>query len=246
MLLETDPDTMELPDLPPMRDTRLRQALVRTKKSGASAQVNSGALLSFDASLSEQACEDISNSLLFCQLAADKNFDRTTDAQDWKSSFVATLAIMGWIVQGTSNASSTSRDTVDWRALATSPMSSSAARLANEAIGACSDLPAGAEAILIWNEAAVGLASALFIVAASPAAGDSIALDLSLCGFQTAAPDEGFLQWGLEYRIDGTFLSLTLNETLYAKIRQTIIDKLGDRPRYLVADIDLPRLARDG
>ena len=249
MLAETETDTInlpDLPDLPPMRDTRPRQILARSKKSGAAAQVNSGALLSFDASLPQQARDDISNSILFCQLAADKKFDRTTDPQDWKNSFASTLSIVGWIVQGISNTSSTSRDAVDWGELATSPMSSSAARLANEAIGACSDLPSGAEAILIWNEAAVGVASATFIIAASAASGNSVPLNLSICGFQTAAPDEGFLEWGLEYRIDQTYLGLTLNEAVYATVRQTIIDKLGDRPEYLVAEVELPRLASEG
>ncbi|MGF7151020.1 hypothetical protein FHS96_004681 [Sphingomonas zeicaulis] len=88
-----------------------------------------------------------------------------------------------------------------------------------------------------------GVGSALFIIAASPTSGSSITLNLPICGLQATSPDEGFLEWGLEYRIDRSYLSLTLNETVYATVRQTIIDKLGDRPKYLVADINLPRLA---
>ncbi|AHE51899.1 hypothetical protein [Sphingomonas sanxanigenens] len=246
MLFETNLDSIALPDLVPTRTAGARRLPAQVRKGDNSAQVNSGALITFDASIPEQALEDISNSILFCQLAADKKFDRKAAPQEWSTVFLGTLSIVGWIVQSTSNKSETARGAVDWAALATSRMSRTAARLADEGIAACDALPPTADAILIWNDAVVGPASNFFVIAAAPSAGSSTALSLTLCGFQSAVPNTGFLAWGLQYDIDTTWLDLTLNEGLYAKVRQTIIDKLGDRPSYLVSAVQLEQTEHIG
>lgn len=242
MLSKPDLDAILLPDFTPTGTAGTRLLSAHAAQGESSAQVNSGALLCFDGSVPAQALDDISNSVLFCQLAADKKFDRKTTPQDWSAYLLSVLTTVGWTMQSTSQTSETARGTVDWGALVTARMSRAASRLAKEGIAACDDLPATANAIRIWNAAVLSPASNLFLIAAAPPAGSSVALSLCLCSFQPAAPTTGFLAWDLQYDIGLVWLDLTLNESVYARVRQTIIDKLGDRPKYLVADVQLEQL----
>lgn len=88
----------------------------------ASAQINEGALLAFDSALPKQMIDDISNSLLFAQLAADKQFNRHTATGDWQRTFFGTLSVMGWITGSLSERTEVAASPVDWAELITSYM----------------------------------------------------------------------------------------------------------------------------
>ncbi|KAG8724411.1 hypothetical protein FRC09_018869, partial [Ceratobasidium sp. 395] len=68
-----------------------------TAASKETAWVSGGALYIFDRELSKTQKSDIVNSTLLAQLAADKNYDRITDTDNWYQSYVNTLGRIGWV-----------------------------------------------------------------------------------------------------------------------------------------------------
>ncbi|EJC71677.1 hypothetical protein Rleg10DRAFT_0057 [Rhizobium leguminosarum bv. trifolii WSM2012] len=210
-----------------------------TKSGSASAQINQGALLSFDAALSKQMTEDVSNSLLFAQLAADKQFNRLTSTGNWEKTFFSVLSVVGWIVGNFTKKSLVTASPVDWVKLVASTMPENAARLVDSSVTACQTLPETSKAITIWSSAALQKDSGLLIVLPSYIVGDSPATSVSLIEFTFERESTGFLKWNLDYNVATMSATLELNEGVYSNVRQTIIEKLGNRPKYLVANVPM-------
>lgn len=68
-----------------------------------SAAVDAGCLVSFLADVSEQHRSDVLNSLLLAQLAANKKFDREKDVANWYTFYRSVLEQIGWVVRQQAN-----------------------------------------------------------------------------------------------------------------------------------------------
>jgi len=49
----------------------------------------------------------------------------------------------------------------------------------------------------------------------------------------------GFLKWDADFNITTSIVTMELNESIYSKVRNTVIAKLGNRPKYLVANVPM-------
>ena len=67
--------------------------------SGEQGFVDAGALVSFVDKISKQARNDVLNSKLFAQLAADYLYNRKTQSQEWYNKYVEILSQIGWDLQ---------------------------------------------------------------------------------------------------------------------------------------------------
>jgi len=67
--------------------------------SKGTAQVNDGALVSCTSTLNPQQTDDVQNSVLLAQLAANVKYDRTTDTENWYNFFQNVLSNVGWVIQ---------------------------------------------------------------------------------------------------------------------------------------------------
>jgi hypothetical protein len=239
MLGDTDISSILLPDFVPGRLAGAGAASLSTAPDGGRAQVNDGALLSFEGSVSSQSLEDVSNSILFAQLAADHKFDRKTSPQDWSGIFSSTLSIVGWISQSVSADTQTFGGDVDWTAVVTSRMPLAVVGLVRKSIGACDRLPADSKAVGIWNDAVSGPADSFFLIGSARRANQVLTLSLARASFQSAIEKPSFLAWGIRYPTALTWTALELNEDVYKRVRQTIIEKLGNRPDHLTAFVPL-------
>ena len=65
-----------------------------------SGYVNDGSLVSFVAGVDKQFQEDVLNSTLLAQLAANKKFDREQDSRNWYTFYKTVLENVGWTLQG--------------------------------------------------------------------------------------------------------------------------------------------------
>ena len=67
--------------------------------SGDKAFVDAGSLVSFVSNISSQNRQDVLDSTLLAQLAADHAYDRQKDTQDWYHKYVEVLSKVGWVIQ---------------------------------------------------------------------------------------------------------------------------------------------------
>lgn len=204
-----------------------------------SAEINDGALLAFDGALSKQMIEDVSNSFLFAQLVADKEFSRHTEGPNWVTRFFATLSKVGWNSSGMHNGSKVHESTVDWSALILSYMPDNVHKLTESSIRACQQLPKTDKAIVTWSGAALENEHGVVIIGGSNLAGDSVVTSVVLLEFTHLREVEGFLKWKCSFDINIVDTTMELNEGVYSSVRQTIISKLGDRPEHLVSNVPL-------
>jgi hypothetical protein len=205
----------------------------------ASAQINEGALLAFDASLSLQNKADTSNSFLFAQLAADKKYNRHSATLDWVKTFASTLAIVGWTMTSTGSTTTAKPSPADWEKVVTPFFPAATRELAATGMAACQALPADSKAISLWRGSALDKNDGILIAATAWVAGGSLNLAIVGIDFGYQREFSGFMEWKEYFDLNIQTLNLTLNEDIYSQVRETIIAKLGDRPNYLVVNVPL-------
>ncbi|MDX0655361.1 hypothetical protein GOD34_32935 [Sinorhizobium medicae] len=204
-----------------------------------SAQVNEGALLAFDDGLAKQMIDDISNSLLFAQLAADKQFNRHAATGDWQKTFFSALSVVGWITSNFSQRTEVAASPVNWGELIASYMPKNVDHLVLSSVVASQQLPAASSAINIWSNAALAGDEGVLIVGPSYISGDSPNISIALLKFTFEKAVAGFLKWDADFNITTSIVTMELNESIYSKVRNTVIAKLGNRPKYLVANVPM-------
>ena len=205
----------------------------------ASAQINEGALLSFDSALSKQMVDDVSNSLLFAQLAADKQFSRLAATADWERTFFNTLSIVGWAAGSFTNSSIVAASPVDWIKLIAPYMPENVDHLVASSITSCQLLPVTSKAVTIWMGAALERDEGVAIIGPSYPVNGSVNASILILKFIFQRDASGFLKWNSDYNIDLSSVNIELNESVYSNVRKTIISKLGNRPQYLVANVPM-------
>ena len=72
---------------------------VTSLSQNPSAQVVAGSIASFTAALSGQQLEDVQNSTLLAQLAATKKYPNKDQIEDWYNFYTKVLGEIGWILQ---------------------------------------------------------------------------------------------------------------------------------------------------
>jgi hypothetical protein len=244
-MMSVDFDAITLPE-PSARERALETASTSPPESTqfspigtASAQINEGAMLAFDSALPKQMIDDISNSLLFAQLAADKQFDRHKATADWQKTFFSTLSVLGWVIGSFSDKTTIAASPVDWAELIASYMPENVDHLVVSSITATQQLPTTSSAIRIWSDAALDGDDGVVIVGPSYISGDSPNMHIALLKFTFEKEVAGFLKWDAKFKITTSIVTMELNESLYSKVRSTVIAKLGNRPKYLVASVPM-------
>lgn len=208
---------------------------------GDSAQINAGALLAFDKSLTRQEEEDVSNSLLFAQLAADAQADRFAEAGAWSKVYQRVLGTVGWnIQQFVFHSPVRATPPVDWGEVVAKAYSGlSGAAMAARAMKAAAVLAAGSEALTIWESNAAGAVQGNFIVQTCRASNGTLLGDSVQVMYTLIHEPNGFLSWATYYEVATGSTGMALNEDVYKRVRQLIIDKLGERPKYYIAPVPL-------
>ena len=208
------------------------------------AQINDGILLVFDSALTDQPIADISNSVLFAQLAADAQYNRFSASKEWAMSYFDVLGQVGWDKSGFETSGSNPLPLpVDWAQLVVRFMSGSAASLSDTGVRAARDLPQTSMPMKIWNANALDANKGLLLVGSAQLIRDNITLSVTLTSLEFQRSIGGFLQWNLAYLVESSWAGLELNEDVYSRVRDAIIKKLGDRPRHYVANVPIKNAA---
>jgi hypothetical protein len=214
----------------------------------ASAQVNAGSLTSFTQNLSGQSKADVKNSTLFAQLASDKQFDRNTKAMDWYKNYVSVLGYIGWnqpafaFDKYTSGGSTVKMDEAVLGILAAIATGDELAMVAAtmEGLKALSD---DSKQMTIWSANSNSGNNGNFqIFPVDKLPNDDVVMVLDGMQFTATTSHGRFLWWtwsSTSIEIQRAATKFVLNEEVYSRVRQAIIDKLGDRAVQFVADIPI-------
>lgn len=218
------------------------------RDSQPAAQVNAGSLTSFTQNLSGDNKADVQNSTLFAQLAADRAHSRFEKPMDWYKEYIKVLGIVGWNQPGFAFDTYTSGGTtvrLDKAVLGILGAIATGNELAmvKATMGALEGLGDDSKQMRIWNAMASNGSNGTFqIFPVDALPNGDVVMILDGMQFNASSNETRFLWWTWQsnsIRIQRAANKFVLNEVIYAKVRQAIIDKLGDRAVQLVAEIPI-------
>jgi len=209
--------------------------------------VDAGSLVSFTSQLTAQHKEDVLNSTLLAQLAADKKYDRFSQTEDWYKFYTEVMGKIGWVMQSLKfdKYNSTEKDF---------KISQVVLQLLRALIGGDEEL------MLVVKETLDGLAKSaggvtLFSSKSASAKHGNFQIlpctvdksnQVNVCFlasyFQTTKVDSNYFFFTYAKQDITLFKSgqvFTLNEGVYSKVREEVKKKLGKRAKDFVDDLDI-------
>ncbi|XP_028411409.1 uncharacterized protein LOC114533970 [Dendronephthya gigantea] len=232
----------------PMRMVESLKSTLAEKGKGQ-AFVDAGSLVSFTEKLSGQNKEDVLNSTLLAQLAASKKHDRQTDSANWYKFYTDVLMKIGWVTQQFqfskyhSHTGSFEMSTVVLDILLSLVGDGEPALVDVVKATLESFKNSGGDTIKLFDHNCVSGQQGNFqIIPCTVDKSGQVVVKFVGAYFKATKVDSRFLfftysnsQVDLEKAAD----SLTLNEKIYSKVRQAIIDKLGDKTQTFVHGLDI-------
>ena len=205
-----------------------------------------GSLIALDGSLTEQHVQDVLQSMLLAQLAANVKADRHKDPLNWYKSYQSTFEQIGWVVSASTNFTrylpQTSRYTVatvitDLFRRKTLPEELSL--VTRTLAGFRRDEAAPAQVVWECPSHAGGIGNFQFGLATEEE--DTVTLRLGRFTFEAPAQVTRLAleEFGSDTKFLNSFVAMTLNEEVFAQLRGSIAQKLESRLGGSVAMVEL-------
>ncbi|QES43152.1 hypothetical protein DEJ49_21115 [Streptomyces venezuelae] len=213
-----------------------------------SAAVVAGSIVAFTDGLNGQQKSDVLNATLLAQLAANKKFDRDENTKKWYEYYRSVLEQVGWVVPSFNFAKLTvagSRFTVDRAVIAllqaiASPGEISVAKAAIESLKSLQDKDR--RVVLFESNAHSDKLGNFQIAACGVSSGDTVVMKIGMFYFSTTERVTRVLFFSFP-RASTTMQqarqTMTLNEDVYAQVREAVIKKLGDKASQFIDDLEI-------
>jgi hypothetical protein len=240
---------IEALELPPIEESfrALSHAAVRPRADEKEGFVDDGSLVSFVSEVSQQAREDVLNSTLLAQLAANKQFDRWKNTTDWYKHYVLVLGKVGWVLQNfnfsehNAHGASFEVDKVVLAILA-AVASQNQILIVAETMAALKALGEKDGRVVLFENASSSLGSGNFQISAVNETNGAVAMGIGAFHFSSTQTTTRFLWFKYDSSKSHLFKGAqvgTLNEQVYKVVRQSVLDKLGDSAKTFVDDIPI-------
>lgn len=209
--------------------------------------VDNGSLVSFLAGVDRQSQADVLNSMLLAQLAANKKFDREKDTAQWYAFYHDVLENVGWVVQQFAFARyevSGTTATVDKAVidLLAAIGTENAAAVAKSTIDALKALSSDDRRFTLFKQSAHSARTGNFQVANCSNVGDVLKMSLGAFTFSSTRVDTSalFFSWSTsDTEIYRAGQSIVLDREVYATVRNSVVQKLGDHAKTFIDDLDI-------
>lgn len=209
--------------------------------------VDAGSLVSFTSHLNTQQKEDVLNSTMLAQLAANAKYDRFTQTEDWYKFYTEVMGKIGWVMQGFKFEKFQSNQT-DFK------ISQEVLQLLTALIGSDEEL------MNVVKETIDGLAKSqegvsLFSSNSASANRENFQIlpctvdksnQINVCflgsSFQASQVDSNYFFFTYAKQDIALFKAgqvVTLNEDVYAQVREEVKTKLGTRAKDFVHNLDI-------
>lgn len=211
------------------------------------AAVDAGSLVSFVGGVSAIHQQDTLNSTLLAQLAANQKYDREEQTVDWYKFYRDVLENIGWVIQGfnfnkfDTQSASFSVDEVVIKLLAAIATDDDVAIVA-ETIEAVKALSNDDGRVVLFDSQSHKLKKGNFQIGIGNDDDGVMVMKMGAFYFSTSKDVTNVLWFRFE-RSDSEMYqasqTINLNEQIYAKVRQQVIDKLGVRAQEFVLGLDI-------
>lgn len=215
--------------------------------------VDAGVLVAFPGNTSLKRQQDVLNSLLFAQLAAGKNYSRENDPEGWFSYFEYVLQNIGWALTSTKFDVVVGDDYFVLASLALNQMVETEHWVADVEtfrgfLNALHSLPDEDTSIqLLYENSYNKSTNAISLVICSFLESPDNKVQLSLLTFSfKGLRDTTHRYLFYVYRAQDVVFSkaeattMALNDDVFKKVKQTVIEKLGDRVKTMISQVKIP------
>lgn len=238
---------LELPEVDTSLPALFRQEAAVFKDDTQGAAVNAGSLVSFVSGLTEKHKSDVLNSTLLAQLAASKQYDRFKNTMSWYNFYIQVLAQVGWNIPAfafrdysPSGSSLVLSDAVldILNAVATG----SEMDILRATLGSLKDKPGNEGPLTLFDQQSFPENVGTFQIFPVSEDDGQVVMAMSAMQFNSEKHVTRFLWWSwtrTSVRLQQSAQKAVLNEDLYGKVRQQVIDKLGDRASQFIKDIEI-------
>lgn len=212
-----------------------------------SAAVVYGSLISFVANIGPQNKQDVLNSTLLAQLAASKQFDRENDPIGWYRFYTTVLENVGWVIQEfafdkfNASGSQFSVDKVVLEIIA-AILSEDEMAIAQATLEAMKALDNGDGRLVLFESTSHSLQQGNFQIGLATDVGGVVALKLGAFHFATTNNVTKVLFFSFSDESTSFHKSsqvVSLNQSIYSRVRGAVINKLGDRAKKFVLDLPI-------
>ena len=221
--------------------------LITSTTDKPSGYIVAGSLVSFVSGISAQSQKDVLNSTLLAQLAANKKFNRETQTQAWYEFYRTVLENVGWTLQGfnfsrvSASGSSFTADRVVIELIAALATGDQVTIL-KATMDALKKLNDSDGRLVLFEQGSHSASKGNFQMAAAQEENEALALTMGAFHFKTTQNVTRVL-WFSYSSSDTEFYQsgqgMTLNKDVYARVRNAIIDKLGDKAERFVAELEI-------
>ena len=215
----------------------------------ASAFMNSRNIVSFVSGVAGQARRDVLNATLFAQLAADHDFPRMEQPEQWLNRYRDVLNNVGWNLEaGESREYTSTVNEFDMNKALLKIMGSallgpvSQLAIITATLDALKELGEEANDIKVFERRLQELDTTSFQLGLASEENEAVSLTLSTFTVETVQGTRKilFFRGGRdEVKLSYHLIQGTLNDEIYGEVRQDIVEMLGDRARNSVTGIKL-------
>ena len=240
--------TLDIPEAPSTGTHLTSRATGDVGEDGA--VVAKASIPTFVSDLSEQARADVLNSTLLMQLAADKKYPKDEDREQWFKFYSDGLSNLGW---GRSSSfferyqpknTNVTMDQVILEVILTvvNNVNSPLYKVAQNMFGALEN-PPNQSAMKLFDNTSTKEDRAKFQIL--PAGQDQhgvVSMVLTAINASTKVQTGSFLFWKWSTSSSWLYRAanlIVLNESVYSKVREAVIEKLGDNATKFVLGLDI-------
>ncbi|MCD1260468.1 hypothetical protein B5M42_016835 [Paenibacillus athensensis] len=214
---------------------------------GTSASVDGGSVVSFVAGVQDQNRQDVLDSTLFAQFAANAQYNRQTQAQQWYTVYLSTLGALAWTVQSFNfqqyqvSSSSFKLDDVVLDIMKAA-FTQDEYDVVKSSIDALKKLKDDDGRIKLFGHNAVSSNAGNFQIGAVTESNGAIAMHTLGAYFSSKDSNTDFLfvhYKGSDTKIFKGVQAMTLNQTLYGNYRSMVQQRLGSSIKSFILDVPL-------
>jgi len=212
------------------------------------AAIYAGSLLGFVDGLSGQDKDDVLFSTQFAQRAASAKSDRFLEVQKWYRDYVEWLETLGWVVpQFSFNMVDVGDHELQMDAAAeiiSAVASGGQTVILTAALKALRGQADDSQQIKLFDfHSSVDFGGNFQMGAVQKADNGAVSVSLGAFHYKSVDNRKGFLfiRWGKQtVNFWASAQTITLNQTLYAQVRETVAEALGASDKSLISDVKLP------
>lgn len=209
--------------------------------------LNAKSLVSFVSEVNGQRRDDVLNSVLLAQLAANKQFPGEDQSIEWYKAFVKVLNNIGWAIEEAEFSHFESKDDVFEVQnviieILTAAFGGSFITIITKTLSAIGSLADGSGKITVFEKNTHSLSKGAFQIGLAKEENGVVSLQIGT--FLITSSNEIKRILFFKSSKDKTSLDYcsrtgTLNEEIYGKIRESVVEKLGGKVVEFIAEVDI-------